>query len=65
MARDPETRHETAELCKGLRRVGADDDLSDNEALRAELLHLGLLLVDHAGGLHLTNDGRKFLVEPA
>jgi hypothetical protein len=61
MARDPEIQHATPELCDGLRRVERGDDLTDAPALLEELLFIGLLLADHAGGLHLTREGRQFL----
>lgn len=61
MARDPEVQHAIPELCDGIRRVQDGEDLTDIPALREELLFIGLLVADHAGGLHVTREGRQFL----
>lgn len=61
MARDPEVQHPDAELCVGIRRVQDGDDLTSTPALREELVFIGLLVADHAGGLHVTREGRQFL----
>ncbi len=62
MARDPEVQHATVELCDGIRQVERGEDLVDSPALREELLFIGLLVADHEGGLHVTREGRQFLV---
>lgn len=60
MARDPEIRHEHAELLEGLRCVTDEEEIS--EAMLEELLHLGLVLINHHGAVQITSDGRKFLL---
>jgi hypothetical protein len=60
MARDPEIRHEHAELLEGLRCVTDDEAIS--EPMLEELLHLGLVLINHRGAVQITSDGRKFLL---
>lgn len=68
MARDPEVQHDPAQLCEGIRCVRDGGDLTDVPALREELLFIGLLVADHAGGLHVTREGHRFIeadVRPA
>lgn len=61
MARDPEVQHDTHQLCAGLQRVGAGDDLADSPDLRVELDYLGFVRVNHFSALEVTRDGRQFL----
>jgi hypothetical protein len=65
VARDPEVQHPTAELCDGIRRVQGGDDLMSTPPLREELVFIGLLVTDHAGGVHVTREGRQFLESEA
>jgi hypothetical protein len=61
MARDPAIQHDDNELRAGLARA-EDAGALDDEPLRAELVHLGLLRFDEAANqLVLTPEGRRFL----
>jgi hypothetical protein len=61
VARDPLSHHSEPELVDGLRRLDAGAPLPD--ALRSELLHLGLVRRDalDEAVVHLTPEGRRLL----